>query len=272
MTTFRWVSDDSSDSWFTNRCSSQHSFGKSSAASTPRVAVAEVDLMQDSIPLRCVPSASVATTRSQHWGGGLYLSGCTFQGKGVYLAYWHPRKDIGPDIPTPWKGHGTRHAHSPPPPQKGHLTRYTHLPAKGTLKQAYPPRRNMAQGIPLPCAQKDTSENITSGNKCEEGCLVADSVGASNSPGSATASCTHTLSPTQHVFSSSVPYPVSCCAYRRITDRQNNPEQSGTPDVITQCRHTYITRRTPHLHQRYESSKAASKHNLSLSCLQGSLQ
>ena len=47
--------------------------------------------IQESIPVGCVPPASVATTRCQHWG--VYLPG-------VYLPSFLPGRDLGPGIPT----------------------------------------------------------------------------------------------------------------------------------------------------------------------------
>ena len=91
---------------------------------------------QESIPVGCVPPASVATTDVSHWGG-LYLPGvCNFEG--VYVPggvhsllggvpssgciFWGctgsvhgillppSRRDMGPSIP-PLEGHGTRQTH-----------------------------------------------------------------------------------------------------------------------------------------------------------------
>ena len=76
----------------------------------------DVSWKQEGIPVGCVPPALVATTRCQHQGctfqGVCTSRGCTFF-MGVLQVYPPPRWDLGPGIPTPQKGPGTRHAHPP---------------------------------------------------------------------------------------------------------------------------------------------------------------
>ena len=101
---------------------------------------------QESIPVGCVPPASVATTKCQHQG--VYLPGVYFLGgRGVsqvpcfgvgwvYIiahscsghayplprhthppGHTHPKRDLRPGIPNHLqKGHGSRHTHPHPPP------------------------------------------------------------------------------------------------------------------------------------------------------------
>ena len=87
--------------------------------------VCQIYTAQECIPVGCVPSDSVATTRCQCRGLSSGI-GCTFPGGvpsgGGYQAY-------------PQKGPGTRHTH----------------PLEGTWDQAYPPtRRDLGPGIPDP--------------------------------------------------------------------------------------------------------------------------
>ena len=70
------------------------------------------------IPVGCQPPTSVATTGCQYQGVGIwytYHPGYTYPLDYIYpWIYLSPRKDMGPEIPTPGKGIGIRDTYPPP--------------------------------------------------------------------------------------------------------------------------------------------------------------